>query len=116
MDFRQFHYFVTAAEELHFARASERLGIAPAALSLQIKALEIRLGVRLFYRTKRRVELTEAGITFLHRARTTLEMAQREQPVAAPGTCGWRNPTARKNGPFGGFFNCCTAQVPMSWS
>ena len=77
MDFRQFHYFVTAAEELHFARASERLGIAPAALSLQIKALEIRLGVRLFYRTKRRVELTEAGITFLHRARTTLEMAQR---------------------------------------
>lgn len=77
MDFRQFRYFVTTAEELHVARAAERLGIAQPALSQQIKSLETQLGTRLFLRTKRRIELTDAGRAFFEEARSVLEHAER---------------------------------------
>ena len=82
MDFRHFRYFITLAEELHFARAAERLGIAQPALSQQIKALEERLDARLFNRSKRRIELTEAGTAFLIEARATLERAEKAIRVA----------------------------------
>ena len=68
MDFRQLQYFVTVAEELHFGRAADRLQITQPALSKQIAGLEKKIGVQLLFRTKRTVELTHAGQTFLQQA------------------------------------------------
>jgi DNA-binding transcriptional LysR family regulator len=76
MDFRQFRTFVIAAEELHFARTAERIGIAQPAVTQQIKALETALGYRLFHRVRRGVELTEAGMVFLQHARQALASAE----------------------------------------
>lgn len=73
LDLRQLRYFVCLADELHFGRAAERLGIAQGPLSLQIRSMEERLGVTLFHRTTRRTRLTSAGETLLGHARTILD-------------------------------------------
>ena len=72
MDIRQLECFVAVAEELHFRRAGERLGLSQSALSERVSALEHELGARLFFRTTRQVSLTQAGSEFLQDAKRIL--------------------------------------------
>ena len=76
MDLHQLRCFVTAAEELHFGRAAQRLDMLPSALGRYIDLLEKKLGARLLARTTRSVALTEDGIFLLERARPLLEAAE----------------------------------------
>jgi DNA-binding transcriptional LysR family regulator len=85
---RPLRYFVAVAEELNFGRAAERLGIAAPALSRAIAQLEAQLGVRLFDRSTRHVELTDAGIVLLDQVRPALAAldaaARRAQRATGP--------------------------------
>lgn len=72
-DVRQLRYFVAVAEERHFGRAAERLGIAQPPLSRAVRELERQLGVQLLERTTRQVTVTPAGETLLRDARTALD-------------------------------------------
>ena len=72
VELRQLRYFVAVAEELHFGRAAERLHMSQSPLSRAIRELERDLGVVLFVRTTRQVELTAAGSLLLERARRAL--------------------------------------------
>ena len=61
VELRELRIFLTLADELHFGRTAERLGISQPAVSEAVRALESRVGVKVFDRTSRRVRLTPAG-------------------------------------------------------
>lgn len=91
MDIRKMKYFITVAEELNFSRAAKRLMMAQPPLSQEIRKLEEELGVQLLHRTKRMVELTDAGKIFLEGARQTLLQVDRtikETQLADEGKIG----------------------------
>ncbi|MFJ1754100.1 LysR family transcriptional regulator [Kitasatospora sp. NPDC088134] len=73
LETRELRYFVAVAEELHFGRAAERLGMAQPPLSRAVQQLERRLGVRLLERNRRGVRLTGAGEVLLHEGRAALD-------------------------------------------
>ena len=86
MDFRRLKYFVTVAEELNIGRAAQRLHISQPPLTRQIHLLEEDMGVELFVRSSRGVELTQAGELFLEDARniqTILAQAHEKAQKAA---------------------------------
>lgn len=91
MDFRHLKYFITVAEELNIGRAAARLHISQPPLTRQIQQLEEQLGVQLFVRTPKGVELTQAGALFLDEARnisTLLELAIERTKRAGQGKLG----------------------------
>jgi len=91
VELRHLRCFLAVAEELHFARAAERLHIDQSPLSRTIKELEEELGARLFVRTTRSTQLTRAGRLFLEhvqRVFTVLEQARDSVKSAANGFCG----------------------------
>lgn len=73
MEIFQLHYFVKLAELLHFTQAAEASFVTQSGLSQQIKKLEEELGMDLFLRTGKKVQLTEAGVVFLEHAKRILD-------------------------------------------
>jgi len=91
VELRHLRCFLAVAEELHFARAAERLHIEQSPLSRAIKELEEDLGVQLFVRTTRSTRLTHAGRMFLEhvpRVFATLQQARDSVKAAANGFHG----------------------------
>jgi DNA-binding transcriptional LysR family regulator len=76
MELRHLRYFVAVAQAMSFREAARRLHLSQPPLSKQIQELEEEIGVRLFYRYKRSIALTEAGELFLAHARRTLDMVE----------------------------------------
>ena len=83
MELRTLHYFTVVAQELNITRAAEKLNMSQPPLSNQIKALEEELGVQLFIRGKRHLELTEEGGLLLRRAIQIQELADKTRQEIA---------------------------------
>jgi DNA-binding transcriptional LysR family regulator len=81
MDTRLLRYFVALADEQHFGRAAEKLGITPPTLTVQIQNLEHALGTKLFVRSGKKTSLSKAGQQFLVEAKATIRQAERAEQV-----------------------------------
>jgi LysR family hydrogen peroxide-inducible transcriptional activator len=82
MNLRDLRYVVAVAETRHFGRAAERCFVSQPTLSGQIKKLEDELGVTIFERTNRSVEVSPIGQQILAHARLLIEQAEAIQEVA----------------------------------
>ncbi|WP_215908963.1 LysR family transcriptional regulator [Phreatobacter stygius] len=82
MDLRQLRYFIAVAEEGHVTRAAERLGMQQPPLSQQIRAMEAEIGVVLFHRLPRGMQLTESGQALLGDARSIIAQLERALETA----------------------------------
>ena len=85
MDLTQLSYFHAAATQQHFTRAAEAAHVAQPALSRQIRTLETELGLPLFDRVGRGVQLTAAGRAILPRVERILAEAEAIRPRSAGG-------------------------------
>lgn len=119
MELRHLRYFIAVAEELHFGRAAARLHIAQPPLSRQIRQLEEELEVELLDRTKRRIELTAAGRTFLTEAKRVLAQSERAVRAAQSTGRGEMGPLALGFVPSAGLdvlpraLRLCRARLPQ---
>lgn len=86
----QLRCFIAVAEELHFNRAAQRLNMTQPPLSRQIQLLETRMDCKLFIRTSRSVEMTEAGKSFLTDARRILRLLENAEHSARDISAGRR--------------------------
>ncbi len=89
MELRHLRYFLTVAEELHFARAAEKLHMDQSPLSRAIKDLEDELGAKLFTRTTRNIRLTHAGKVFLERVPRIFEALEQARDGAKSAASGF---------------------------
>src|SRR5262249_19676009 len=105
MELRHLRYFVAAAEELNFGRAAARLRVSQPPLSRQIKNLEEEIGAPLFDCSRRKLQLTPAGKSFLEQAKQILALSDRAARLAkavGQGKCGQL--TVGFLSPLGGLF------------
>lgn len=86
MNLQHLRHFVAVAQELHFGRAAERVGIAQPPLSQSIRRLESSLGCQLFKRSRRKVELTPAGEALLQHAPDILNQVDYARVAALKAT------------------------------
>lgn len=90
LDTRALRHFVAVAQELHFGRAAKRLNISQPPLSISIRQLEERMGVRLFARTQRVVELTPAGQVLLEKAVPILRQLEEAETATQGAAKGYQ--------------------------
>jgi DNA-binding transcriptional LysR family regulator len=88
MDTRQLHAFCEVVERRSFSQAAERLGVTQPAVSLQVRALEKRLGTQLLDRSGRRVEPTESGLKLYRAAQRLLALEEEIVSELAEGATG----------------------------
>lgn len=91
MELRHLRYFLAVAEELHFARAAERLHIEQSPLSRAVKELEEELGVRLFVRTTRSTRMTRAGKLFMEHVRRVFAALEQARDSVKAGANGYHD-------------------------
>jgi DNA-binding transcriptional LysR family regulator len=118
LDLRQLRYFVAVAEEGNVTRAAERLGMQQPPLSQQIKAMEAQLGLQLFRRRPRGVELTESGHVLFDEARiilARLEQAERATQSTARGEQGRLRIGVAPTAPFHPFVPAVIRAFREAW-
>ena len=90
IDAKQLKCFITVADERHFARAADRLGVAQSAVSSQVSSLEGELGIRLLNRNKRQpISLTDAGKLVYPEARAAISHIERAEQLGKQAAAGF---------------------------